>query len=345
MARCLEGSTSAAFAPESLDIKEVLREYHPGDGSIDLLVTGKTERGPFVLAIENKVDAPEEVGQVAKYAAALRRKFPKEVVAIVLLSPEGRMPNRTPEGVPWAAVSYEHVHTALEGALAEVSRGQTNTSTGLEIAQQYLSLVGRNIMAGSDIIDDICREILRGEHAEAWREIRARMPSEIDELHRALGAACCEAFERECGEEWISVVRRGMYATVCRPAWLQLGEASGDDRKFVTFEESDPPRPASIHFRFRLYPLDDEGPRFKLEARIKVPPPGVIGRRVHEAVSRALAEAGHKLPSKDQFTVTLANKIKVEDDHHWDVAANHAFKDAHVAALTRAIENALDRKP
>ena len=343
MTRAAEGSAASIGLPEAIEVQQVFREFSTGDGPVDILVKGLAGGAPLVLAIENKVDSPEELGQVARYASALGRRFRDHSLVVVLLSPNGRKPNRIPDSVAWSAVSYEHVKTALEEALLEVSTVQGPQPAGLAIARQYLSLVGRYIMAGPDYIDNVCKELLR-KHPDAWRVIRSRMPSEMDELHQALGRACCAVFERECGGKWIFVVRRRMYAAVCRRSWMDLGDAPGDSRKYVSFGEDEGASLAAVHFRFALMPVEDDDAKFSLEVRMKVPGPKVVGQGKHDELLRALAATHVKLPDKEQYTAPLARRSRTEagGEEGWEGMATWACKEAHIGVLTSAVDHVIE---
>ncbi len=324
-------------------IKEIFREFPTGSGPIDILATGSASGAPLVLAIENKVDAPEDEAQLARYASALEQKFPNSKVAVVLLSPDQRPPNERPATVPWASVGYGDVYQGLKAALGERA-SVADGPVGTAIATQYLKLIGRHVMDDSDRIKAACRDLLRN-HRDAWHLLRSHLPLEIDEQHQALGRACCQAFAQHLDGNWSYVVRKRMYAAVYRNDWKDFGTAPGSDNKYVHFGEGEADQVSSVHLRFALASEEDDA-HANLEVRVKVPGPSSLGEKHHAALVRALEKAGIKVPGKDQFTKKLSSRLKFRQDELFgdDLASRMADRvcdDTYVRDVIRAVDSVL----
>ncbi len=77
---------------------------------------------PWLLIVENKLDAPEGDGQVTDYVTWARRAFPEVICVVVYVTPDGRGPAET--GAPTAALRWGEV----AGALLPTVRGGTPAS-------------------------------------------------------------------------------------------------------------------------------------------------------------------------------------------------------------------------
>jgi hypothetical protein len=119
------------------------------------------------------------------------------------------------------------------------------------------SIIRSHVMGRDDEITKQCWALFDG-HREAWRAIRARLPSERDEAHKLLGDVCCSQFARRFGGEWMAAARHDKYATLSRPSWrTAFGDWKG--APLVTFSEAETPQAiAALHFRLALEVGDDD---------------------------------------------------------------------------------------
>lgn len=261
-------------------IDEAHTEIPVGGGIIDILVRGRWGDSSFVLGIENKIDASEgrkgkgeeKVGQLQLYAEALRRLYPESTVFVALLTPDGRRPWRPPAEVRWASLRYEDIAAPLDTVLRTPAAldPRVAASVGRALADHYISIIWSHVMGKDDEVTKKCWALYK-EYPDAWRAIRARLPSERDEAHRLLGQASCRLFKQHFGGDWTAAVRDDKYATLSRPEWrTAFGDWSGGP--LVSFEEGvDPPVIPAIHFRLALEVGDDDQPQAPptLAVRIK----------------------------------------------------------------------------
>lgn len=263
---------------EMIEVTDVVAEYPTGRGPIDILIWGQWGDRPFVLGIENKIGAPEGrhrkgsqvVGQFRDYGNALRRHFPDSILALALLTPEGRNPVEAPD-VPWGAISYAHVADALDTAL----RSQPNvaaaddTFVARTVASHYVPVLRSYVMGQDAELDALCQELI-DRYPQAWRALRSRLPSERDEGHRLLGIACRKTFEEHLEGSWVWAVQH-RWVAVFRPSWESaFGKWKGPAAMQFKKDEVPPVIPR-VHFRLALQVPDDDEAQVapSLDVRLK----------------------------------------------------------------------------
>lgn len=243
----VRGHRPVPWPPRSkLEIVSIVREFSTSAGPIDLLIQARVDGSPVVLGIENKIDSPEAPGQLDRYAEGLAYKFRDTVVIVTLLAPDDMAPTRRPR-IPWSSLSYAEILASLERALASGaanSQGDHGKEVGTAIVRQYMSIVRSDIMKTDEELGRLCSELYR-KHPVAWREIRARLPSEEDDLHTSLAKAACGVLSQHHPGEWRFAIRRGRYALVYRSEWIDTFGLSGKAKhEFVTGVEGELSSPA-----------------------------------------------------------------------------------------------------
>jgi len=109
---------------------------------------------PFVIAIENKIDAKEHSGQLGRYAATLDTDFAGVPALRVFLTPDGDEPAE--DG--WVAYSYADLHAALTRT-RRLHAASIGGDVGVFI-DHYLSLIGSELMDDPKI-DELCQRIYK----------------------------------------------------------------------------------------------------------------------------------------------------------------------------------------
>ncbi len=133
---------------------------------------------PFVIAIENKIDAKEHSGQLGRYSQVLQSDFAGVPALRVFLTPDGDEPGE--DG--WVAYSYADLHAALTRT-RRLHAGSIGGDVGVFI-DHYLGLIGSELMDDPKI-DELCQRIYRN-HKRAIDLIVERTNAGGDELVRAL---------------------------------------------------------------------------------------------------------------------------------------------------------------
>ena len=161
----------------------VWREWYAlvnGDrGYLDILVVNRSAQ--ILCAIENKVFAPESVGQLSHYRKALENDYPDCDRHFVFLSPEGRLSQEITERKVWTPADYKTVHNLVEQAAA--INGSKISETVRVILQQYAATLRRNIVPElneSAEMQRLAREIYL-EHRDAIEVIYRHRPDYIGE--------------------------------------------------------------------------------------------------------------------------------------------------------------------
>lgn len=149
---------------------------------IDILLDA-AEQG-FVCAIENKVEAAEHSGQLARYARACSAEFPECIQHFVFLSATGA----TPSQEDWVSVGYEHIIDLVERTLQAREK-----SIGDEVAvflRHYVNMLRRHIVRESEI-EKLCQTIY-SKHRQALDLLFEHRPDTQAELRRILEAVISE---------------------------------------------------------------------------------------------------------------------------------------------------------
>lgn len=173
----------AAIADADWAQTSVHREWYAlVDGSrgyLDILVSNRSAR--ILCAIENKVFAPESVGQLSRYRKALENDYPGFDRHFVFLSPDGRCSEETTERDVWTSADYKTVHNLVEKTVAD-NDDRVNETVRL-ILQQYAATLRRNIVPElneSAEMQRLARNIYL-EHREAIELIYRHRPDYIGE--------------------------------------------------------------------------------------------------------------------------------------------------------------------
>ena len=194
---------------------EVRREWK----HIDLLLACK--QPPFVVAIENKIDAGSG-NPFKRYEDAVRSGYPGVPYLLVYLTLGGDALSEYEEWVPW---SYADLHRVLTRV-----RNTNETSIGddvLAFLDHYLRLIGSRFMDDPQI-DKLCREIYKN-HRQAIDLIVERTGQQTEALD-ALESAIAQD-ERFIQEP----ITRGF--AVIPASWLEvmppIGQWEGAEQRWL----------------------------------------------------------------------------------------------------------------
>ena len=137
---------------------EVYREKHWPDiqkrNSLDILLVMESDSHHHLIAIENKVNAKESVGQTEKYRHHLESEYPSFRKMYVYLTVD----NDAPQDSEWATVSYLDVYELLKVIL---DYSNLNPESKIIIAN-YRKVVGEML----DIKDELIREKVKKIYKE-----------------------------------------------------------------------------------------------------------------------------------------------------------------------------------
>lgn len=167
---------------------QVYREWNHVDVVIDI---GTKDHGQWVIAIENKVNAGQGDGQLARYRNALDAGFPQASKRLlVFLTKYGG----SPEDEAFLPVRYDTVEKALAGALVEL---KGRIAPGPEyLLNEYHTILKDHFMANSENIDLAIR--IYKQHKQALdfifdnkpdliNEVTALLLAKLEEQGKALG--------------------------------------------------------------------------------------------------------------------------------------------------------------
>ena len=293
-----------------LRVDEVHREFSTGSGSIDILIRVRYGDTGLIVGVENKIDSPEGDRQLVRYAQGLARRFPRDLLVLAFLTPDGMEPQLRPT-CPTVTVTYRTVVEQIDAAV-DVASGPADT-TGLTLARHYSAALKAHIMPESNPdIDAICRT-LYDDHQEAWRAIRRRLPSLRDESHAYVGSKVAEHLEKMYGGTWQAVVRRDKYACVFRPAWSGLGSYETDQIVGLSQAPGSPRTYPRVHFRLVADRAEtDAGETFHYRVRLKVDTAEnpALGKSLVRAL-KSVSSIQSKLPARTQFTLPLKSTSRL----------------------------------
>ena len=192
-------AVSAAIADADWAQTSVRREWYAlVDGSrgyLDILVVNRS--APILCAIENKVFAPESVGQLSHYRKALENDYPGFIRHLVFLSPEGRCSEEITERDVWTPADYKTVHNLVKQTVAD-NDGRIS-ETARVILQQYAATLRRNIVPElneSAELQQMARQIYL-EHRDAIELIYRHKPNWVADAKQI----CKEAVAQQKG--WV----------------------------------------------------------------------------------------------------------------------------------------------
>lgn len=144
--------------------------------NIDLLLV--SDSPSFVIAIENKVDSSERVGQLQRYENVVAAEFPGRPHLFVYLTREGSDASDD----DWLTYGYADLHHALSRT-RRMHAGSIGNDVGLFL-NHYLNLIENRFMENEQI-DKLCREIY-ANHRRALDLIMERIGTPNSELIRSL---------------------------------------------------------------------------------------------------------------------------------------------------------------
>ena len=154
----LAGSTQQGLGAIDIDVTDlsatkVYREWR----HLDILLVN--DEAGFVFAVENKIDAGEQSGQLAHYRRTVEDEYHTYRRAFLFLTPEGNRP--TDE--EWIPVNYGMVAESIGSVLAAYqSRIGTDVSA---LLRHYMTMLRRHIVSDSEIAE-LCRRIY-AKHQQA----------------------------------------------------------------------------------------------------------------------------------------------------------------------------------
>ena len=143
-----------------------------GSGWLDILVLNNSAK--FLCAIENKVFAPESVGQLSHYRKALESSYPNFTKHYVFLSPDGRLSQEETEREIWTPEKYTTILQLLEEMLE--AKAATMSEDVRVFLRQYATTLRRKIVPESSEVSKLARKIYL-EHREAIDLIKDHEPA------------------------------------------------------------------------------------------------------------------------------------------------------------------------
>jgi len=141
LAREQDIKTISPIRVGTLDLGDVVvrREWR----NIDILILSESQR--FVCAVENKVDSPEQPGQLRRYRETCETESPRYSRHFVFLTPTGTQASDK----EWVALGY---HSVLDLVKAVINAKQGSLGNEVRLfLQQYVSMLRRHIVGESDI--------------------------------------------------------------------------------------------------------------------------------------------------------------------------------------------------
>lgn len=169
------GLSSEAIESVDWTPAESQREWYcvvdGGAGWLDILVLNNSAK--FLCAIENKVFAPESVGQLSHYRKALENGYPNFTKRYVFLSPDGRLSQEETEREIWTPENYTTILQLLEEMLE--AKAATMNEDVRVFLRQYATTLRRNIVPDSNEVQELAREIYL-KHREAIDLIKSHEP-------------------------------------------------------------------------------------------------------------------------------------------------------------------------
>ena len=166
----------------------VSREWGAGKCRLDILVECRcASKKSLVLAIENKIDAKDNRGQLDAYYKEVLKEFPCEYNCgrhlFVYLTPNGDDPAFDIESDVWIRLSYAEIVSVLEEVMALKVQMCQNLR---ELLHDYSSLIRREIMTDFKL-EKSCNDIYM-KHKEAFDLVykHADMSGAIGEAKSAI---------------------------------------------------------------------------------------------------------------------------------------------------------------
>jgi len=189
---------------------EVRREWE----HIDILIT--CQQPPFVVAIENKVDAHEHSDQLRRYKEKVRQHHSEDGLLVYLTPPDARDPTDS----DWMPYSYADLFCVLTRVLATYRKAIGEDV--LVFVDHYLSLIGTRFM-NDDKIDELCRRIYTN-HRQALELI-------IERGRPASGVLAEAATVLQEDTRWHVFYQTSKEIFFVPKAWLEWLPELGLDRK------------------------------------------------------------------------------------------------------------------
>jgi hypothetical protein len=140
---------------------------------IDVLIDITSSQGNLALGIENKIDAGEQVQQIARYQRAIALAYPSHCVAMAFLCPTTRASRTADDAstVPWVALGYDTILRAVSKALEGTPRNDR--------AAQALEQIIRHIK--EELLND---DDVRRAARNLWKTHRRALELAIDHRPR-----------------------------------------------------------------------------------------------------------------------------------------------------------------
>lgn len=164
-------SQAGEAIPDDLSDFNIMREF---DG-IDILAVSYQNK--LTLAIENKVWSGELDNQLARYQAAVERRFPGWKHLYLFLSPLGTPPERDADRAIWIPVSYRAILRSIE----DIAAHRAIPPKAQAIIESYIDSVRRHIV-GDESLQNRCVELYL-EHKRAIDLIMANLPDITKTVH------------------------------------------------------------------------------------------------------------------------------------------------------------------
>lgn len=159
---------------------------------LDLLVEihNSDTSSPWILAVENKVNATQSEDQLLKYRRRLEEHYPGAKQLLVFLTKE----EEQPEDAGWIPLRYSDVLLALDTAVESV--GNSILSEPALLLHHYSTILREDFMselAASNSIEEKCRKIYQ-EYGDALDLLFQYRPDGLTDVSVALGDIMDTAF-------------------------------------------------------------------------------------------------------------------------------------------------------
>ncbi len=161
-------------------------------GRIDILIETVIDGNPWVIAIENKVDAKQGTDQLKIYRIYCENKYKNSKQLFIYLTPNG---DEDPADDRWITSTYKEILDSLASIEDEIRNADEHSDFSFALLN-YLDILRSDIMQdGDDEIARLCRDIY-DQHRSAILEITKYSGNARSEAHKLLNEFICNKHDR-----------------------------------------------------------------------------------------------------------------------------------------------------